>query len=436
MGCGDTDSWFNFGGSTTNNIDQYSCSSWDESAPEYTYSFRPEASEAVTICLSNMDEDLDIFVVEESGGCDGNNCVDYGNTCATVDVVAGQTYYLVVDGYQGATGAYDIEVTCPSTSEICDNGIDDDGDSTTDCEDTDCQDQVECTELCEELYTLSCGSSDTDNTIFGWNDVNTYSCTPWLENGPEIAYYFQAPHDEANLVNVALSYDWSLDLDVFILGDQGVPCDSQACVEYGAITTDFETIPGADYWIVVDGYHGDAGQYSISVSCAPLGGENCNNLVDDDADGLVDCDDDQCAQSPLCASECVPFTTISCDEIVTGDTSDTSPGSGVTNQIGGYPCSVGNYEGSEIAYEWVSTTTGTVSWALIDPSPTEVNHDLFVLDGENGECFNTQCLEEGGFGFNVAEFEAVAGYTYYLVVDGFAGDVGAFAATLDCSPDD
>ena len=44
-----------------------------------------------------------------------------------------------------------------------------------------------------------------------------------------------------------------------------------------------------------------------------------------------------------------------------------------------------------------------------------------------------QCLEEGGYGGNSVDFEAVAGHTYYLLVDGFNGDEGPFEARVDCT---
>jgi hypothetical protein len=437
--CGDSDSYRNWGPGSASVIDQYSCTPWDETGPEYTYVFRPEASEEVTVCLSNMSEDLDLFIINESGGCDGANCFDYGNGCTTIDAVAGEQYYFVVDGYQGAMGTYDIAVECPSTSEICDNGIDDDGDSLVDCDDDACEGMVECLELCNEGWSLFCGSTDDYSTLgAGASDsVDSYSCTSWVENGPEFAYYFQAPLDQANEVTVELSYDWSLDLDVFILNDQGIPCNSDSCIEYGALSAEFETEPGADYWIVIDGYQGSQGDYQVMVDCEPITGtEDCDNGVDDDSDELVDCDDPDCMGTELCASYCAEVgVQISCGQLIDGDNTwdEANPAPGMTNNIDGYPCNIGNYAGAEIAYEWVATVTGTVEFALIGAQPTVLNHDIILLDGTNGDCVNTQCVE-GGLGFSSLEFESVAGYTYYFVVDGFDGAEGPFQVQLDCNP--
>jgi len=94
-------------------IDSYSCIGWDESGPEYAYSFVPDVSGTATATLSGMSADLDVFVLDGWWGvCSPGNCIAYHNTSATFNVVAGETYYLVVDGYQGAISDYTLSVTC------------------------------------------------------------------------------------------------------------------------------------------------------------------------------------------------------------------------------------------------------------------------------------------------------------------------------------
>jgi hypothetical protein len=105
LGCGEGASGTNWGMGSGDVIDVYGCSSWIEDGPEYTYVFRPEESEEVTVCLSNESDETDIFIIEEAGGCDGNNCIEVATECATFDAVAGEQYYFVVDGYEGAWGA-------------------------------------------------------------------------------------------------------------------------------------------------------------------------------------------------------------------------------------------------------------------------------------------------------------------------------------------
>ncbi len=114
----------------------------------------------------------------------------------------------------------------------------------------------------------------------------------------------------------------------------------------------------------------------------------------------------------------------SCGQLIEGDTSEDT----WQAQLSGYSCNVGNYDAPEAIYEWTAGSDGIVEWALVDPTPTLVNHDVVVLDGAL-DLMTARC---DAWGSNSVEFEAVAGHTYYLVVDGFDEDAGAFAAQLTC----
>ena len=125
-----------------------------------------------------------------------------------------------------------------------------------------------------------------------------------------------------------------------------------------------------------------------------------------------------------------PITTY-CNETVSGDTSDPEM---ATQLLNGYACNVGNYAAPEVVYAWTAPADEQVTFRLVDPSPTEVNHDLFVLSGDDPMAspiaLSGSCLETG---LNSLVFEAEAGRNYLFVVDGYAQDQGAFDARLDCS---
>jgi hypothetical protein len=95
----------------------YSCSGWDESGPEVVYSLRLPAALApytVTATLTNLGEDLDVFILAP-GQCGAGTCAagsSYGDTSATLSSGAGGTYYIAIDGYNGATSGYTLSVDC------------------------------------------------------------------------------------------------------------------------------------------------------------------------------------------------------------------------------------------------------------------------------------------------------------------------------------
>jgi len=231
----------------------------------------------------------------------------------------------------------------------------------------------------------------------------------------------------------------------------------------------------------VDGYQGSSGSYTVSVTCSPVAdAENCSNGFDDDADGAIDCDDEDCFGTELCGAVCQAVAPINCGDQVFGTTSTTECGDGLdddgdglvdcddpdcasfqgcpggsdpvglenpavypfhaqtTDVMNGYPCEVPLMDGPEVVYEWVNTGgQRTVEWKLpsnlVHLLPSQgVNHEPIVLDGDNNTCINTQCLDHDGV--NVVEFGAAPGHTYYLVVDGPEALKGPYGAELDCDP--
>ena len=115
LACGGSDLWNNGNTGSTDRIDTYSCTDWDESGPEYAYTFVPSVSGQVDVSLSDLSADLDLFIL--APGCNATNCLAYGDVTASFDAVAGQLYYIVVDGYEGAVGDYTINVSCPAGAQ-------------------------------------------------------------------------------------------------------------------------------------------------------------------------------------------------------------------------------------------------------------------------------------------------------------------------------
>ena len=113
LGCGDVDSWNNGATGSWDLVDTYSCVGWNESGPEVTYLFQPTAATQVTVDLANMSADLDVFVVSDTAtGCQGTSCAAHGNTSASFTAQAGESWYVVVDGFNGAVSDFDLTMTC------------------------------------------------------------------------------------------------------------------------------------------------------------------------------------------------------------------------------------------------------------------------------------------------------------------------------------
>jgi hypothetical protein len=98
---------------TTDDVDRYSCSVWDESGPEDVTRFTAGSDARVTARISGLSVDLDVFVLEDAGGgCVNTGCIAFDNSTVSFDARAGHTYYVVIDGYMGVSGDYDLEIAC------------------------------------------------------------------------------------------------------------------------------------------------------------------------------------------------------------------------------------------------------------------------------------------------------------------------------------
>jgi len=124
--------------------------------------------------------------------------------------------------------------------------------------------------------------------------------------------------------------------------------------------------------------------------------------------------------------ECNVIGDVSCGDTLSGNTA-TDPMA--STEMDGYPCNVGNYDGPEMTWRFVAPTSGPVTVEFEGAVPTEVNHDILILDGRSGSCMASECLAQG---FNSVTFDAIAGQAYFLVIDGFFGEAGAFVATVGC----
>ncbi len=109
INCGDVVTGDNTG--MPNNVDLYSCTTWDESGGEVVYEFVLPAGVCyeVTATISDLFADLDVFFL---GSCDENDCLTYGNTTYTTACLEPGTYYIVVDGYGGAESSFTLTVDC------------------------------------------------------------------------------------------------------------------------------------------------------------------------------------------------------------------------------------------------------------------------------------------------------------------------------------
>ena len=205
----------------------------DQPASEDIYQFTCQVSGTVSMNISNLNCDLDIYVLGSSAD-PWSDCV-VGSTGASLlndtvnfNCTAGQTYYVVIEGFganQGIQypgycnpngvdgsgnpyGQYTLDFDVSQSTgcnEHCADGIDNDLDGDTDCFDSECVGDPICSQcdLDSDGYdSLACGGTDCNDANAFINPGATESCDGFdndcdgtVDNGVTNTYYTDADGD-------------------------------------------------------------------------------------------------------------------------------------------------------------------------------------------------------------------------------------------------
>ncbi|MCP4873808.1 MAG: hypothetical protein GY898_34400 [Proteobacteria bacterium] len=327
-------------GDGTNEWEDYCDSGFDGfSGPEHVWGYYADSPGEVYVAATAFGGgggpgpggggwDLDLTILEARGEdgdfiCDPTNCVATSwsppgqPTEETFFDAQSETLYLIViDGWDGASGEYELFLECEGGSfeNECDDGLDNDSDGLADCDDPDCFGTPECAPdgYCQPAVLGECGGfySASNDADFSTNEVTDY-CDNGFDGwtGPEVAmFYFPDVTGEVTVSLTGLSED--LDLTVLLAdigaGNEDEICNPDLCIdEDWAGGSDpeeitFDAFAGTGYIFVVDGWDGAVSNFDLTVECDIVGVEFCDNGLDDDGDGLVDCDDPDCVGFPGC----------------------------------------------------------------------------------------------------------------------------------------
>jgi hypothetical protein len=120
---------FSDAGSTANALDDYDeqCPYTGSTSPDVVYSYAPAVDEIVDITLCNGSSyDTKLYVYENVAtpglpfACNDDTCPGYVSELPGLSLIAGNTYFIVVDGYGGNSGDYVIDVAGPTGPVPCD----------------------------------------------------------------------------------------------------------------------------------------------------------------------------------------------------------------------------------------------------------------------------------------------------------------------------
>lgn len=106
----------NESGSST--VDWYCCNDWHESGPEILFQISVMESSFLKAKLSNVSGgDVDLFLL---GSCNPLDCLEAGDDSLTSDLPLIGDYWLVIDGFEGGTATFDLEL---ELTQVCSNTL-------------------------------------------------------------------------------------------------------------------------------------------------------------------------------------------------------------------------------------------------------------------------------------------------------------------------
>jgi hypothetical protein len=203
--------------------------------------------------------------------------------------------------------------------EICDNGVDDNGDGLVDCSDPQCTKfpaclTVDCTPDLSFGAIAQHGASVT-RTIDTRGAAQGYAtCAPSGGRG-RVAGFSLAQTTDVR-VDFAQAMGGAHVVGLFAAGANQT-CDRNpiGCLSAGqapTATQTFAALPAGSYWLIVESFPNTQGSTTVTLSTGSATKmEICNNGIDDDGNGLIDCQDLACVNSPSCVgSECMPDITL------------------------------------------------------------------------------------------------------------------------------
>jgi hypothetical protein len=387
-----------------------------------------------------------LFRAGANEACDRNPlaCVMAGDTATTRQTfssLAPGVYWLIVESFPGVEGTSTVTLSTgsASTPEICNNGIDDDGNGLTDCADAACVSSPECAgQEClpdVNLGALVVGAAPRQVKGNLGTAPHRYlpTCAGNFSGGDEAIEFTLA---EPAGVEVEYQQPGGNVLSIFQMPGPGLACDAdQLSCTFEDDTSNavaFTGFAAGNYLLIVNASSPqNAGPFNLQIGAfSARTTEICGNGVDDDGNGLTDCADPACFGVGLCAAPaCVPdqdlgtfswgtFKTVTVDTQGGSDLYETS-------------CSRGN--GKEKILKLSLTEPMALS---IDCSDTGSHvlalsqelQPLDACDAHEVDCADPQILPFG-CGFAIPDLQPG---NYYLVVQAFqAGDEGTVVLSLD-----
>jgi subtilisin-like proprotein convertase family protein len=230
---------------------------------DVVYSYTPTTTVVVTISLLGTSFDSRLYVTDgcpDVGvevGCNDDNGGTLQSCLENLTLAAGQTYYIVVDGYNGAAGDYTIHI---SEDGICGTGA---------CP-ASCADPGPVSDDCGTAIEVAVPSTQYGSTV-GLAPATLPFCGTSDGTGGAAWYKVVGNGNTYTASTCEVCSDYDTKIRVYTCGCANLTCvggnDDSNCSFGGLLSSvSWATDAGAVYYVVVHGYSSYQGNFGLVLS--------------------------------------------------------------------------------------------------------------------------------------------------------------------------
>ncbi|MDP4699964.1 MAG: PPC domain-containing protein, partial [Saprospiraceae bacterium] len=230
------------------NYYKYDCSDHKMDGNEIIYEFDNPSTQNVVITLTDLVQDLDLFLLEYVTPMNPDRCVksstrtDGSYESIFVENLPKGKYYIVVEGYNKRESSFTLKIDCPKPRGFLD---------------------------CANAQNVECNNTYSGDTKLGKANNNYYGAdSPVFYNGKELVYKFVAPQGAAEVI--AFLENLTSDVDFFVVDNCGNPVSSFSASTESNLSDEailFYPVAGRTYYFVVDSPEGLEGSYNLRLEC-------------------------------------------------------------------------------------------------------------------------------------------------------------------------
>lgn len=456
----------------TDDIEAFNCFTSVQAAGVW-YSIQGDGQAITLSTCANTFYDTKINVY--TGACPELVCVagnDDGGDCGTGSTVSwpaleGTTYLILVQGYQGAVGEFEMSVSCGPLSY----------------------------DFCQGATPIDCNQSLSGSTIGATPDA-AEDCVTGIQ-APGVWYTFTGISDPV-IMSTCESFDYDTRINVY-----AGACDGLVCVTGNddtpgvglCSTVNFVPDPATQYYVLVQGYDGEVGDFMLELVCQTCGNPTDVSSSASDASAFISWQSlnpgatyiieygplgfvpgtgqtvtgtvvdatmvaeitgldagteyafylqEECgpgdvstnvgaftfttlAEPPPANAVCAGALPIDCGTDVEGDT-------GLSFFLAGLTCGAANITAPGLWYTFTGTGE-TVTLSTCNTASFDTKISVY-----SGSCSDLACVAGGddatGCADNSSEvvFPTTDGTSYLVLVHGYGADAGTFTLSMSCEP--